>query len=289
MESRCYLGNLSFTVTERAIRDLLESQNFVIRRVHIVRKGTWFGGHPLCSAFLTLASDSEVQRMVEMLNGILHLPLSPIALKAEKAVPRMRWVSQDPQMSASFKAFDDGYDGYEAVPYAADSAGSAKAEVKEAADDDEIKAEEGAQGQDCGEDNDEDDKTTLVLGEGGSDDSGVDDMLPSPKPPQETEATTEPKTEMKEKKEKKKKEKRTSSSRSRKKRASSSRSRGRRKRQSSSSRSRGHRKRQSSSSSRSRGHRKRHSSSGSGHKKSYKKKARSGTRSRSKHGKKHRS
>ncbi|CAE7362325.1 hypothetical protein AK812_SmicGene43267 [Symbiodinium microadriaticum] len=183
MESRCYLGNLSFTVTERAIRDLLESQNFVIRRVHIVRKGTWFGGHPLCSAFLTLASDSEVQRMVEMLNGILHLPLSPIALRAEKAVPRMRWVSQDPQMLASFKAFEDGYE----VPDAADSAGSAKAEVKEAADDDEIKAEEGAQGQDCGEDNDEDDKTTLVLGEGGSDDSGVDDMLPSPKPPQETE------------------------------------------------------------------------------------------------------
>ena len=111
--SRCYLGNLYFQVTDSAIRTLLQSHGFQVRNIQIVRKGTWLGGHPMCSAFVTLDTDSEVQRLAQMLNGWPCEMLSPTVMKAEKAVPRMAWLNKSPRLKAAFAEEEAKEDDYQ--------------------------------------------------------------------------------------------------------------------------------------------------------------------------------
>ena len=87
-QCRVFLRNLRWGVNETQLRAMLQPAGFKVLEVKMVRK-SYFGEHSLCSAFVTLDSHEAVGRLVGMLNGCNDYSLTPTAVFAERAVPRM--------------------------------------------------------------------------------------------------------------------------------------------------------------------------------------------------------
>ena len=87
-QCRVFLRNLRWGVNEAQLRAMLQPAGFRVLEVKMVRK-SYFGEHSLCSAFVTLDTHEAVDRLVWMLNGCNDYSLTPTAVFAERAVPRM--------------------------------------------------------------------------------------------------------------------------------------------------------------------------------------------------------
>ena len=102
-QCRVFLRNLRWGVNEAQLRAMLQPAGFRVLEVKMVRK-SYFGEHSLCSAFVTLDTHEAVDRLVCMLNGCNDYPLTPTAVFAERAVPRMaalRAVQAAPKVQAA--------------------------------------------------------------------------------------------------------------------------------------------------------------------------------------------
>ena len=105
-QCRVFLRNLRWGVNETQLRAMLQPAGFKVLEVKMVRK-SYFGEHSLCSAFVTLDSHEAVGRLVGMLNGCNDYSLTPTAVFAERAVPRMaalRAVQAAPKVQAKVQA-----------------------------------------------------------------------------------------------------------------------------------------------------------------------------------------
>ena len=96
--SRLYLKNLSFGVSKKAIVSCLANFGFwvTVDDVHIWRAGN--GGslamRKMCTGFIKMATWEDVDHAIRLLNGRLLPELSPCALHAERALPRMSILKQ---------------------------------------------------------------------------------------------------------------------------------------------------------------------------------------------------
>ena len=67
MGSRLYVGNLSFSITEDALRAALEQNGGTCKDIHIVTDRET--GRPRGFAFAEMSSEAEAQAVIEAMNG----------------------------------------------------------------------------------------------------------------------------------------------------------------------------------------------------------------------------
>ena len=87
MESRLYIGNISFKATEENVRDLFAEIGEVVSINLVTDTRT---GKPNGFAFVVMASDGEAQKAIEALNGTLLLDRPLSVSEANTQQPRER-------------------------------------------------------------------------------------------------------------------------------------------------------------------------------------------------------
>ena len=109
-EIRVHVKNLKFAVSEAALRRLLLQNGQKVQRIYLVRRGLSYSQMAMCSAFIHVSDQDQLQSVIQVLDGQWYDALRNVkALEAGPAIPRMRTLAAtatDPP-SHQQPSFDD--------------------------------------------------------------------------------------------------------------------------------------------------------------------------------------
>ena len=108
-EIRVHVKNLSFSVSESRLRNLLRQQGLDVSKIFLVRRGLHYHAQAMCSAFIHVKSEKQLEDVVQALNGKWYDSLCNVkTLEASRAIPRINSLvpqaassSQQPLVSSS--------------------------------------------------------------------------------------------------------------------------------------------------------------------------------------------
>ena len=87
-EIRVHVKNLSFSVSESRLRNLLRQQGLDVSKIFLVRRGLHYHAQAMCSAFIHVKSEKQLEDVVQALNGKWYDSLCNVkTLEASRAIP----------------------------------------------------------------------------------------------------------------------------------------------------------------------------------------------------------